>query len=154
MKTFRTPLQKGFKEIGLNPEIYNGRNTDLFSECKQVRLTKVGLEGYVPDISDIMDPIRTFRDSVTDNLITITRRWPFPQVFVTDVGVFLGALEGLYRIIDPSPTRYPVIILYAYGTGATVFPWTCLPINTYPAFISGSVMLYYDSNASAYIVVT
>lgn len=153
MKAIRTEIKKGF-EVGIRPKDTTARNSGLFVECRQAKAGKVGLEGYIPDISDILDPARKFYDSITDAEITIARRWPFPQVFLTDVGIFIGALGGLYRVSDPDPTRYPDIILVSYGTGATVWPWVCIPILGYPAFTSGTRFVYYDSNATSYIVVS
>lgn len=155
MKSIRTPISKGFEpKGGLRPTDSTLRNSGLFIECRQAIITKSGLEGYTPDINDIQLTGRKFYDSVTTNEITITKRWPFPQVFLTDVGVFIGALGGLYKVTDPDPTRYPDIVLQSYATGATVWPWVCIPINGYPAFTSGTRFVYYDSVALAYVVVS
>lgn len=153
MKAVRTEIKKGF-ESGIRPEDIPTRNSGLFVECRQARVGKAGLEGYVPEISDILDPARKFYDSITSAEITIKRRWPFPQVFLTDVGIFIGALSGLYKVSDPDPTQYPNIVLVNYNTGATVLPWFCIPIMGYPAFTSGTRFVYYDSNATSYIVVS
>jgi hypothetical protein len=153
MKSFRTIISKGFTD-GIRPADIPTRNSGLFVDCRQFRGSKAGLEGYTPDVNDICLTGRKFYDSVTAAEITITKRWPFPQVFLTDVGIFIGALGGLYRITDPDPTRYPDIVLFSHATGATVWPWFCLPINGYPAFTSGTRLVYYDSVASAYVVVS
>ncbi len=154
MKSIRSVINKGYSEIGIRPTDTPTRNGQLFEEARQVRLTKAGLEGYIPDVNDILDPSRSFYDSVTDAAITITRRWPFPQVFLTDAGLYVGALEGLYKVVDPYPDRYPDIILYDFSSGATVWPWVCIPIPGYPAFTSGTRLVYYDSNALSYLVVS
>lgn len=154
MKTYRIKISKGFNEIGIRPDDIPTRNSGLLVEARQVRVTRAGMEGYTPDVNDILLTGRRFYDSITGNQVTISRRWPFPQVFLTDVGVFVGALEGLYKVIDPSPDQYPNVVLQSYSTGATVWPWICIPIPGYPAFTSGTKFVYYDSNASAYIVVT
>jgi hypothetical protein len=153
MRAIRSTLSKGFTG-GIKPYDESLRNGELFDECKNVVAGKEGLKGYVSYINDILDPSRKFYDSVTTNEITLTRRWPFPQVFLTDAGVFIGALEGMYRVTIPSPTRYPNIVLFSYGTGATVWPWVCIPILGYPAFTSGTRFLYYDENSTAYVVVS
>jgi hypothetical protein len=153
VKAVRTEIKKGF-EGGIRNEDIPTRNSGLFVECRQARVGKAGLEGYVPEISDILDPARKFYDYTTDAEITIKRRWPFPQVFLTDVGIFIGALSGLYKVTDPTVSRYPDIVLLSYSTGTTVLPWVCIPILGYPAFTSGSKFVYYDSNATSYIVVS
>jgi hypothetical protein len=154
MKAFRTPIVKGFSEQAIRAADVTTRNSGLLISCKQARIQKAGLEGYTPDVNDILLTGRKFYDSVTAAEITITRRWPFPQIFLTDVGVFIGALSGLYRITDPAPDEYPDIILVDYSSGATVWPWSCIPIPGYPAFTSGTKFVYYDSNATSYVVVS
>lgn len=155
MKAFRTVISKGFeKGGGLRPAEIPTRNNGLLVDCRNAKVLPTGLEGYVPDINDILDPARKFYDSVTDAEITITRKWPFPQVFVTDAGVFVGAKEGMYKVTDPFVSRAPDIVLYDYSTGDTVWPWVCIPIPGYPAFTSGTRFLYYDSNALSYLVVS
>ena len=81
--------------------------------------------------------------------IAITRRWPFPQVFLTDVGLFIGALEGLFWLADDDP-----LTLYSFGTGAVTWPWSCAPIGAYPAFTCGDVLVYMDDVSNAYKKVT
>jgi hypothetical protein len=154
MKAYRTPITKGFMEGGLRALEAQTRNSGLFDACSQVRITKAGLEGYVPDVNDILDSSRTFLDSVTLVAITITRSWPFPQIFNTDVGVYIGAKEGLYFITDLNPELRPALVLYDFGTGGVVWPWSCIPIPGYPAFVSGSKFVYYDANTAAYVVVS
>lgn len=150
MKAFRTTISKGFTEKGIRSSNNPQRNSGFFEECRQARVSGEGLEGYMPAINNILDPSCVFYDSVTGNEITITQRWPFPQVFLTDVGLFIGAKEGLYNIIDTTPT----IILLDYTTGDTYWPWVCIPIMGYPAFTSGDKFVYYDSNAASYLVVS
>lgn len=149
MKTYRTEFHAGFSSVGLNPEKTAARNTGLLSDCMNMVLTKNGLLGYSPEIKSILDSDISFVDSVTGAAVTITRRWPFPQVFLTDVGIFIGALEGLYWLSDDSP-----LTLYSFGTGAVTWPWSCANIGKYPAFTSGDALVYMDHNSNAYKVVT
>lgn len=153
MKTFRTNVENGFKK-GLSPEENPVRNSGLFIDCRNVRAGKVGLEGYLPAINDIMDASRSFKDSATGAAISITRRWPFPQVFLTDVGIFIGAKEGLFLVADPVVKAYPDILLTSYGTTSTTWPWVCIPILGYPAFTSGNRFVYYDAANTTYTVVS
>jgi hypothetical protein len=155
MKAFRTVISKGFeKGGGLRPAEIPTRNNGLLVDCRNAKVLPTGLEGYVPDINDILDPSRSFYDYLTSVAVTITRRWPFPQVFLTDAGVFIGAVEGLYKVTDPVVAGTPDIYLMSYSTGATIWPWICIPILGYPAFTSGSKFVYYDSNAESYLVVS
>ena len=150
MKSFRTPIKKGFTKGGIRPSIITALNSELFTECKQVRVTDVGLEGYTPDINDILDPSRKFYNVIGAVEITLVRRWPFPQVFLTDVGVFIGATTGLYKVTDPLPDEYPDMILSVYATGTIFMPWVCIPIPGVPAFTSGNKLVYYNSTLLAY----
>lgn len=134
-------------EGGLNPHP-GGLNTPFLYIAQNVRLTKTGLEGYLPDIKNILDPDISFVDSVTGLAVTITNRWPFPQLFLTDVGIHIGALEGLFFVQQTAPTK----VLYSYGTGAVTWPWSCANIDQVPAFTSGDVLVYFDHNTNAYVV--
>lgn len=134
-------------EGGLNPHP-GGLNTPFLYIAQNVRLTKTGLEGYLPDIKNILDPDISFVDSVTGLAVTITNRWPFPQLFLTDVGIHIGALEGLFFVQQTTPTK----VLYSYGTGAVTWPWSCANIDQVPAFTSGDVLVYFDHNTNAYVV--
>jgi hypothetical protein len=72
-----------------------------------------------------------------------------PQLFLTDVGIFIGAAEGLYFIQQTTPT----IVVFSYATGAVTWPWTCAEIMQKPAFTSGDVLVYFDDLSAAYVVV-
>lgn len=148
MRTTRFTISKPFTEGGLNP--YPGTiNSEFFSICKNVSIGKSGMDGYMPDLKSIMDDDVDFIDSVTSNAITITKRWPFPQLFLSDVGIHIGALEGLYFVdhYHTSPTK---IVLYSYGTGAVTWPWSCAYIDQKPAFTNGDVLVYYDTISETY----
>jgi hypothetical protein len=175
MRTTRIPIQKPFVEGGLNP--YPGvANTNFFYSCKNASITKESaMSGYIPEIRDILAGC-SFVDSVTAAPIVITSRWPFPQLFVTDVGIHIGALEGLYYIqdtltfsgYDPSTSWssqtdkwedflanwFNDVVAYDYGTGPVTWPWSCAIIDQRPMFTSGDVMVYFDSNSQTYKVVT
>ncbi len=148
MKTYRTIIREGFTK-GIRPTDTVRRNSGLFTSCKNARVTKEGLEGYLPDTYSIVDGTYVFKDSVTGATVTISKRWPFPQLFLTDVGIFIGALEGLYFIVQTTPN----LVVYSYATGAVTWPWTCAEIMQKPAFTSGNVLVYYDDLSAAYVVV-
>lgn len=150
MRTTRFPITKNFIEGGLNP--YPGAgNTHFFHICKNASISKeAAMDGYLPDFKNILDPDIVFLDSVTGLSVSITKRWPFPQLFLTDVGMHIGALEGLFYIQQTTPT----VVIYSYGTGAVTWPWSCADINQRPAFTSGNVLVYFDPIANAYTKVT
>jgi hypothetical protein len=141
VRGYRTVISAGF-EKGLRPEAVTKRNSGLFIEVKGARISQKVLEGYRPDVNNFSDEIYK---------MPFSHRWPFPQLFLTDVGLFIGALEGLYWISDHSTDPMGV---YDFLTGSVVWPWSCAPIDGYPAFSSGSCLVYYDANAAAYQVVT
>ncbi len=147
MKTYRSIFKEGFRETGLNPWA-EARNSGLLVECVNASITKNGLVGYQPDVTSIFATGFAFVDSVTHVAVTITQRWPFPQLFLTDVGLHIGALEGLF-FLDPST---PLQELYSYGTGAVTWPWSCAEINQRPCFTSGDVIVYYNDVSDAYVV--
>ena len=140
MKEYRTPLTAGF-ESGLRVEEVTVRNSALLVASLGCRIAGKALEGYSPDMANILDDIYG---------LNLTKRWPFPQVFLLHSGIYIGALEGLYKINDITVSP---LTLYSFSTGLVTHPWTCAPIPEYPAFASGNVFVYYDSNAASYIVV-
>jgi hypothetical protein len=148
MKGFSYSIKKGFT-LGLRPESISTRNSELFTVCRNLKVSKAGAEGYIPDIKSLLSPEFPFIDSVTKVTVSITRRWPFPQLFLTDVGLFIGAIEGLYYLQNVSEFE-----LYDFGTGAVTWPWSCIAINMYPAFTCGTTFVYYEPNAAAYVKVT
>jgi len=149
MRTTRTTISKPFTEGGLNP--YPGNmNTNLLYMCLNGSISKAGMDGYLPEFKSILDADISFVDSVTGLPIVLTNRWPFPQVFITDVGIHIGALEGLYFLQQSTPTK----VLYSYDTGAVTWPWTCAEIDQRPAFTSGNVLVYFDSLSQTYKKVT
>lgn len=148
MRTFRENISNGFKKIGIHSGL-EVRNSGLFSSCINARVTKEGLEGYLPEIISLIETKYPMVDDVSGLAVTITKRWPFPQLFMTSTGLFIGALEGLYMWNSDSP-----MTLHSFSTGATVWPWTCADINQKPMFSSGTILVYYDDISNAYTVVT
>ena len=268
MKSYRTEFKAGFTAVGLNPEATPARNTGILVDCMNVRVTKFGLEGYTPDLTNLLDvgvyasytelmpnavdrnfssasawtnvdinaysettdltitasavgqyctcavtsmpttitskyrlkfdvanivgtwTIKSFDGTQTigtvstnglqqvfewtatttgglrlvsvannssgdfDNFslsiqIALTKRWPFPQLFIADTGIYIGALEGLDLLTDDNP-----LTLFSFTAGAVTWPWSMAAISGYPAFTSGNVLVYYDNTALAYQVVT
>lgn len=49
MKTYRSPIKEGFVGVGIKLSANTKRNSGLFVSCKNARVTKEGLEGYLPD---------------------------------------------------------------------------------------------------------
>jgi hypothetical protein len=153
MRTTRITISKPFMEGGLNP--YPGSlNNNFLNICKNASISKAsGMSGYIPELKSILDEDVSFIDSVSGDPITITNRWPFPQLFLTDVGLHIGALEGLYFLdhYHSTPTKF---VLYSYATGAVTWPWSCAEIDQRPAFTSGDVLVYYDAISETYKKVT
>jgi hypothetical protein len=146
-------IKEGLSAVGIRTTDVPDRNSNLLISCKNARVTKAGLEGYMPDVNSIVDGTYSFIDSVSGAPITITNRWPFPQLFLTDVGMHIGALEGLF-FVDHYHSTPTLIVLFSYGTGAVTWPWSCAEIMQRPAFTSGDVLIYYDDQAEAYVKVT
>jgi hypothetical protein len=151
MKTYRTEFHAGFSAVGLNPESIPAKNSGLLVDCMNVRVTKNGLEGYTPDIKSLLDGDVSFIDASTHVAITITKRWPFPQIFSTSIGPFIGALEGLFYL-NPTDGTTP-LELVNMQTGAVTWPWSCIPTAP-PIFTCGDVLIYWDNVANTYKVKT
>jgi hypothetical protein len=147
MKTYRSNISTGFKKVGIRP-ILETRNSELFVSCINGRVMKEGLEGYLPEITSLIEDAYPMVDDVTGSTITFEKRWPFPQLFITSVGVFIGGLEGLFYWNNDSP-----MTLHNFGTGSVVWPWTCADINQVPMFSSGNALVYFNDLTNAYVVV-
>jgi hypothetical protein len=135
MRSQITIIRDCFRKVGLRTDNEETRNAGALTICKNASISPSGLIGYIPSITDITS---TFG---------LTKRWPFPQLFLSDVGIHVGALEGLYFLNNN-------LSLFSYGTGAVTWPWTCAPVGSRPFFTSGNVLVYYDDAADAYKVVT
>ena len=147
MKTYRSVINEGFKATGLSPDQI-ARNSGLLIECINAKPGVYGLEGYLPDIYDMaatISSIDSAHRTALGNLGFVPERdWPFPQIFLTDVGVHVGAKEGLFYVTSTT--------VYSYSTGAVTWPWFCAEINQKPCFVSGDVIVYYNDISEAYVV--
>lgn len=145
MKSYRSSASAGLK-VGLRPEAFSQFNSSLLIFAQSCRVMKGGLQGYAPSLKNIFDADVTFVDSLTDADIDLTFDWPFPQLFQTKAGLFIGAKEGLYRVESDGK-------LYTFGTGSVQHPWTCADIGLYPMFSCSDKLVYRDPITEAYVVI-
>lgn len=127
---------------GLRIEDTSDRNTANLVQSIGCRVHGKALEGYIPLLGNIIDE---------EYGLDLALDWPFPQVFFLQAGLYIGAKEGLYKV--QSLTDNP-LVLYEFGTGQVTWPWTAIDIPNYPAFTSKDILVYYDSNAASYILVS
>lgn len=145
MKSYRASASAGLK-VGLRSDGFTQPNSGRLLVAQSCRVMKAGLQGYSPNLKNIFDADISFIDSVTGGAVTITFDWPFPQLFQTKAGLFIGAKEGLYRVESDGD-------LYSFGTGSVQYPWTCADIGLYPMFSSSDKLVYRDPITEAYVVI-
>ncbi len=137
MKGYRTQIRAGF-EMGLRGESVTKRNTGLLLSALGSKIRNKTLLGYTPEMVNLLD------SAVGSNLIP---QWPFPQLFLTDAGLYIGHYDGLYEVTAIAAGSLTLSTLYS---GTITYPWSCAKIPVYPAFASGNVFVYYESASAAY----
>ena len=139
---------KGFSSVikvgGLRSDSIGGRNAILATECKNAVLHKAGIEGYVP----LILTLPTIYVGATP--LDLSVRWPFPQVFKTDSGIYIGTDTGLYSVACVAGVWTATSLTSGY-TGAITWPWTIADCPMFPVFASGDLFVYYDYDSTAWI---
>ena len=134
MKGFSSPVKLG----GLRPDSVGNRNGAFASAIRDAYVTKSGVGGYIPDITNF-PPVY---DSVSGALLDFNIDWPFPQLFNTDTGLFVGVRAGLYWIKYTDADGWEGTLI---ANVSISWPWTCAPIPKWPVFASGDALVYWDT---------
>ncbi len=138
MKSFQTEI----KLHGLRPDGFTVKNSGFCINCRGVRTQKEGLEGYITDFSTLPQIVygAGFLDMAID--------WPFPQIWQTDTGIWIGKRDGLYLAVGITGTWTATKIAAA----VTDWPWTLANCPMFPVFASGDFLVYYDYDVDEWIV--
>jgi hypothetical protein len=144
MRSFSITLKDGFKS-GLRSVDSISRNTGILIDGINCSASKTGIEGYSPAV-EIMPDIY---DSVGVK-IDFSVSWPFPQLFQTDTGLYIGNQVGLYQIAYDSTYGYVGTLLTSGYTGGVNWPWSIANCPGFPMFTSGDLLVYYDPDAAAW----
>lgn len=144
MRGFTTNLKDPFKS-GLRPTFYTARNTGVLIDALNCIATKTALVGYTPDLENMPD-IYTSGGVKIDLSIS----WPFPQVFQTDTGLYIGNQVGLYQIAYDATYGFVGTNLTDGFTGTINWPWTCANCPGFPLFSSGDILVYYDTDTAGW----
>lgn len=145
MRSYSITLKDGFKG-GLRAVQSISRNTGVLIDGMNCAATKTGIEGYSPDIENMPN----IYDS-TGALIDFSVKWPFPQLFQTDTGLYIGNQVGLYQIAYDVTYGYVGTLLTDGYTGGITWPWTFANCPGFPMFTSGDILVYYDNDTSAWV---
>ena len=146
MKGYFTNVKEGFK-VGLRPYNEITRNTGVLVEGMNCLAGKLNLKGYSPDV----EKFPAIYNSSTGVEIDFSVKWPFPQVFQTDTGIYIGNQKGLYLIEYDAVYGLKGTLLTSTYTGADLtWPWTFANCPGYPMFSSGDMLVYYDTDAAAW----
>lgn len=144
MKGYPFNIKDAFKS-GLRNTNYISRNTGALIDGINCIATKNSLVGYTPDIES-MPPIYTSGGVLIDFSVS----WPFPQIFQTDTGLYIGNQTGLYQISSDPTYGYVGTLLTSGFTGTISWPWTIANCPGFPIFSSGDILVYYDPDTSAW----
>lgn len=136
MKSF--PIE--VKLHGLRPDKANKKNSGFALSCLNFRAKSEGLEGYEVDINNL--PHITYGSGYLNMSID----WPFPQVFQTDSGIYVGKRDGLYKVSLAGGTLVATQICSRHVS----WPWTLANCPMFPVFASGDCFVYYDYDTSAW----
>jgi hypothetical protein len=140
MKSFPTDI----KLHGLRLDKSNPKNDGFALDCRGVRGRKHGLEGYSPEIMNMPSIV------YGGGTLSMSYDWPFPQIFQTDTGLFIGKRDGLYKVtfVAGVLTATKVTTLYS---GFVNWPWTLANCPGFPVFTSGDLLVYYDYSNTAWV---
>jgi hypothetical protein len=134
-------------KIGVGPlrqEAKGEKNTSASVKCMNVKVYKGALAGYTPSIADFPD---VYLDSAKMDL---SKDWPFPQLFYTDTGLYLGTREGMHSLALVGNTWTATRISSGFA-GELIWPWTLADCPMFPVFASGNCLVYYDGIDSAWV---
>jgi hypothetical protein len=140
MREFETPLRN--IRAGLRAE-GKSRNTDFLSDCMCVKPGKFRLEGYTPDITPFPSV------TVSGVALDLTIDWPFPMIYQTDSGLYIGAKSGVYMILTMGASTWTAAKLGTWS-GTITWPWTLANCPMFPVFGSGDLLVYYDYAVTAW----
>jgi hypothetical protein len=137
-------MREGFK-AGLRPLKEVTRNTGTLVDGMNLLPGKLSLLGYSPDVEN-MPKIYTSVGVEIDMSI----KWPFPQLFQTDTGLYVGNKDGIYQVAyDGTYGLVGTSLASGYTTGVK-WPWTCANCPGFPMFASGDLLVYYDPDLAAW----
>jgi len=136
VKGFSYPVKIGT----LRPNEVGGRNSAQSTICRNTRGHKGGIEGYTPNVK-AFPPIYAV-GGVT--LLDTTIDWPFPQIFHTDSGLYMGNKTGLYVLEYTGGKWIGTAITSTVYTHGITWPWTLANSPLFPVFASGDCFVYYD----------
>lgn len=125
------------KIAGLRPDYLGERNSHLLTKAVNVRGKKTGLEGYTPPI--IKFPHLHVGGVDYDTSVG----WPFPQLFLTDSGLYLCDATGIY-LLSVSGGQWSATLLSTVYTHGVLWPYTLANCPLFPVFASGDLLMYYD----------
>jgi hypothetical protein len=141
VKSFPTDI----KVHGLRPFSSTAKNTGHMITARNVREKKWGLEGYVPYFSLL--PAITISGGGS---LDMTVDWPFPQIWQTDTGLWIGTRAGLYQVVFTASVWTATL----RASATVTWPWTIADCPMFPVFASGDTFVYYDYDTSAWITYT
>jgi hypothetical protein len=137
VKSFPTDI----KVHGIRVEASNPKNKGFSLTCKNMRAHKWGLEGYIPNYNSL--PKIVYGGGSLD----LSYDWPFPQVFHTDTGLWIGKRDGLYK----ATVVLGVWTATKIASTSCTWPWTVANSPLFPVFANGEYLVYYDYGSTAWI---
>lgn len=140
MKGYSTRIKVG----PLRNEKVGSLNSASSVYSMNLRAKENALEGYSTFVRDF--PAIYYSGVLLD----VTIDWPFPQVFHTDTGIYIGTREGLYKITYVADQWVASSMLASYA-GSIYWPWTLADTPMFPVFASGDCFVYYDYTNTTWI---
>jgi hypothetical protein len=144
MKGLSTPIKVG----PLRTDTVGGRNSAHATLCRNVRAHKDGLEGYALNISAFPPIYATGGVTLLDTAVD----WPFPQLFQTDSGLYMGNKTGIYKLAYTGGKWIGTALSSAIYTEGITWPWTIANGPLFPVFASGDCLVYYDYDSTYWAV--
>ena len=140
---------RGFSNVialqGLRASGIGGRGTPAATRLLNGKMHKGGMEGYVPNVLPFPSIV------LGGSTLNVEIDWPFPQIFRTDSGLYVGTRTGLYSLVYGEGDWIATLITGVYTHGVS-WPWTLANAPLFPVFASGDCLVYYDYDNTSWAV--
>jgi hypothetical protein len=129
---------------GLRAEAFGEKNSAFATVCKNAKIYKGALAGYAPFIVPFPD---IYLDGA---LLDVAIDWPFPQIFQTDTGIYVGTRAGMHSVALVAGVWTATLLSTGSG-GGLKWPWTLADCPMFPVFASGNCLVYYDYDSTSWV---
>ena len=108
---------------GIRPDERTSRNAQALKTCTNLRATQFGLKDFV----DVTQPIT---DTYLVDTLSITKTWPFPQLFRGNGITLLCDEDTIYEVTETGSGTWTAAEITTYNFSATPPTWPSVKVIT------------------------